>query len=57
MITSKKQVRLIVHVDAEMAAMLRAQSAETGAPVGELIRSAIRLSQFADAQGGKSCPS
>jgi Ribbon-helix-helix protein, copG family len=47
---AKNNIRLHIHVDQQLADALRVQSLATGAPIAELIRRAIRLAQFGDAQ-------
>lgn len=54
MTTAKK--RTTCYLDSDLTALLREKSAVTGAPVGELIRRAIRLSMFADGQSAEQLP-
>ena len=42
---------LIVRVDAPLADALNRNKIETGVPIAEFIRRAIRMALFADAQG------
>jgi hypothetical protein len=44
----KKSIRLVIHVDQAMADSLRERRALTGTSVGEIIRSAIRFTDYAD---------
>jgi len=46
----QKTTRIVVHVDPSMAKDLKDLSAATGSSIGEIVRRAIRLSAFADAQ-------
>ena len=48
-----KNKRVVIWVDAEMHEDLKRRAAQTGARVGELVRRAIRLGQYADAQGAR----
>lgn len=45
--------RLHVRVDAEIADWLASESIRTGAPVGELIRRAVRIAKYGEAQTSK----
>jgi hypothetical protein len=47
---AKKDVRIPIRVDAETAARLEQRSEETGVPIAEFVRRAIRLAEFADEQ-------
>jgi Ribbon-helix-helix protein, copG family len=46
----KKEVRIVIHADRKMADALKQRALETGVPVGELVRRAVRLAEFADAR-------
>jgi hypothetical protein len=50
---NKKTIRVVVHVDTSMADRILAKSVATGSTVGEVLRQAFRLSEFADTKGSK----
>jgi len=43
-----KNVRVVIHVDENMAERIRAKSEATGSTVGEVLRQAFRLSEQGD---------